>query len=309
MRIKFLCASFLVLAACSQERGAEEAAASGGYDAAGAATEAASDAASEAPSIGPSAAPGVAFNYRYAFRLPATRVAAVQEEHAAACEKLGLNRCRITGMRYRLVEGEDIQAMLAFKLDPELARQFGKDGIAAVTRAEGMLVDSEISGEDVGTGIKQSSTRSKGLRERLAEIEARLKQGRVPAAERAELQQQVESLREQLANEAASRTDGEEMLAKTPMVFDYGSGSAIPGFDGASPMRDAWRASVGSFVTMVGFILMALGVLLPWILVGLVALAVWRTPPLRAVRGWVARREAKSSDRSPQAATKAPIAE
>jgi hypothetical protein len=49
------------------------------------------------PAIGPSAAPGVAFNYRYAFRLPGERVSAVQEQHAAACEKLGLDRCRITG--------------------------------------------------------------------------------------------------------------------------------------------------------------------------------------------------------------------
>jgi hypothetical protein len=69
------------------------------------------------PGIGPSAAPGVAFNYRYAFRLPGERISAVQEQHAAACEKLGLDRCRITGMRYRLLGEEDVEAMLAFKLD------------------------------------------------------------------------------------------------------------------------------------------------------------------------------------------------
>ena len=59
------------------------------------------------PGIAPSAAPGVAFNYRYAFRLPGERISAVQEQHAAACEKLGLDRCRITGMRYRLVNDDD----------------------------------------------------------------------------------------------------------------------------------------------------------------------------------------------------------
>ena len=66
----------------------------------------------------PTAAPGVAFNYRYAFRLPAERVAEVQEQHAQACEQLGVARCRITGMLYRLVNDDDIEAMLAFKLDP-----------------------------------------------------------------------------------------------------------------------------------------------------------------------------------------------
>ena len=51
------------------------------------------------PNVGPTAAPGVAFNYRYAFRLPAERIAQVQEQHARTCEGLGVARCRITGMR------------------------------------------------------------------------------------------------------------------------------------------------------------------------------------------------------------------
>src|SRR6187551_3520256 len=72
--------------------------------------------ASSEPRVSASAAPGVAFNYRYAFELPALRIAAVQEEHAQACEKLGLSRCRITGMRYRLISERDIEAMLDFKL-------------------------------------------------------------------------------------------------------------------------------------------------------------------------------------------------
>src|SRR5688572_25971917 len=67
------------------------------------------------PNIAITAAPGVAFNYRYAFRLPAQSIASVQEQHAQSCEKLGVNRCRITGMRYRLVNESDIEGMLAFK--------------------------------------------------------------------------------------------------------------------------------------------------------------------------------------------------
>ena len=46
----------------------------------------------------PTAAPGVAFNYRYAFRLAAPRIAEVQEQHAQMCERLTVARCRITGM-------------------------------------------------------------------------------------------------------------------------------------------------------------------------------------------------------------------
>ena len=60
--------------------------------------------------------------YRYAYRLPSAKISLVQEAHAQACEKLGLDRCRITGMRYRLVNQKDIEAMLA------LQRQGAREG-------------------------------------------------------------------------------------------------------------------------------------------------------------------------------------
>src|SRR3954452_3049425 len=106
------------------------------------------------PGVDVTAAPGVAFDYRYAFRLPGTRISQVQEAHAQACEKLGLDKCRITGMRYRLVDQKDIEASLSLRLDPKLAREFGKSATDTVKNAEGMLVDQEITGEDVGGQIK-----------------------------------------------------------------------------------------------------------------------------------------------------------
>ena len=79
------------------------------------AQEAAADALLEAPAgVAVTAAPGVAFNYRYAFSLPAERISAAQEDHAASCEKLGIARCRITGLRYQLLGEGRIVAMLAF---------------------------------------------------------------------------------------------------------------------------------------------------------------------------------------------------
>jgi hypothetical protein len=57
----------------------------------------------------------------------------------------------ITGMRYRLVNQKDVEAMLALRLDPKIARQFGKDATETVKKSDGMLVDQEITGEDVGT--------------------------------------------------------------------------------------------------------------------------------------------------------------
>ena len=63
------------------------------------------------PGIAPTAAPGVAFNYRYGFSLPDVNISTAQEAHAAACEKLGLSRCRITGMTYELDDRDRVHAL------------------------------------------------------------------------------------------------------------------------------------------------------------------------------------------------------
>jgi hypothetical protein len=239
--------------------------------------EAAADArAPAAPGISVSSAPGVAFNYRYAFRVPNAKIAAVQEEHAQACEKLGLDRCRITGMRYRLVSNDEVSAMLAFKLDPTLARDFGKQGIAAITKAEGMLVDSEITGTDAGAVIEGANRASAGLRDEIAKVEEQLKRPGLSAGERTELTQQAAELREQVRSTSATRTEARQSLATTPMVFDYGSGDVIPGFDGASPIREAFRTAASSFTTMLGFAIIAIGAVMPWALLGALGWWVYR---------------------------------
>ncbi len=235
------------------------------------------------PAIAPSAAPGVAFNYRYAFRLPGERISAVQEQHAAACEKLGLDRCRIIGMRYRLVGEDDVEAMLALKLDPAIARSFGKSGIELVTRSEGMLVDSEITGEDAGSEI-QAATRSEAeYREDLERIEGQLARGNLRSAERAELQAQADRLRQSIRAVRANRADRQESLAKTPVVFHYGSGDLVPGFDDRSPIQTALENAWDNVVRGVAAMLVVGITLIPWALLLLLALWFYRRFGRRAI--------------------------
>ena len=249
--------------------------------------EQAAPAAMAPPDISPHAAPGVAFNYRYAFVLPSKTISVVQEQHAAACEKLGPTQCRITGMRYSLVDEDSVSASLSFKLAPELARSFGKDGIAAVEKAGGKLVDAAIDGEDVGTQITDSQRRSASARSELARIEAQLASGAAKDDERAQLQQQAERLRQQLAGESQTRTEGEERLANTPMTYDY---TGDEGFTlGRHPFGDAAQSSWDSLTGMISLVLLTIGVLLPWLLLAALLLALWRSPPglwlRRKVRG------------------------
>jgi len=236
------------------------------------------DAAEEpaAPGVDVTAAPGVAFNYRYAFRLPSNRIAAAQEAHAQACEGLGLDRCRIIGMRYRLVNQSDIQAMLALRLDPRIARTFGKQATEMVTRADGMLVDQEITGEDVGTQIKAATTNEGRLRADLARIESELAGMPVKDPRRGELVARADEIRTQIRSLGQARDEDEEALAGTPMVFNYGSGSVVPGFDVRSPMRDALQNAADNFVDGFATILVLLITLIPWALLAGIVFWVYR---------------------------------
>jgi len=110
------------------------------------------------PGISPTAAPGVAFNYNYSYALAWQRVAEMQERHAAMCEELTVARCRITGMHYRVLGPEDIEARLELKLDPAVARAFGRRASEAVLQADGMVTETEISGVDAGGQIRQANT-------------------------------------------------------------------------------------------------------------------------------------------------------
>jgi hypothetical protein len=217
------------------------------------------------PNVGPTAAPGVAFNYRYAFRLAAPRVAEMQEQHAQMCERLTVARCRITGMYYRVVNDRDIEAMLAFKLDPSIARLFGRQGVEAVVRAEGMLTESEISGTDVGTAIRAAGRGLADLQADLARIEARLA-GRIASGERESLEYEAQQLREQIRALRDTRSDQQESLATTPMVFRYGSGDLVPGFAQRPTLKQTMQRAGDNFLDGATMLMILVITLLPWAL-------------------------------------------
>ena len=248
-------------------------------------------AAGAGPDVAPTAAPGVAFNYRYAFRLAAPRIAEVQEQHAQFCERLTIARCRITGMLYRLVGPDDIEARLELKLDPAIARRFGRESVEAVVRAEGMLTESEISGIDVGTGIRAAGRSIAELTAELERIEGRLRAPNTSAGDKPQLDYQAEQLRAQIRALTASRDAQQETLATTPMVFRYGSGDLAPGFGQPPSLQQAAERAGENFLGGVNILLIVVVTLLPW---AAAALLLWFAA-LFVRRRWFPKRPAATA--------------
>jgi len=269
-------AAALVLAGCSKSENSSSSFGGGGS------TQSSSPAAMRdvaegvAPGVNVTAAPGVAFTYRYAFRLPAEKLAGAQEAHAQACEKLGVAKCRITGMRYRVLGENSNEGTLLFKLDPTLARTFGKQGIDAITAAQGKLVDAEITGTDAGAEIaKLQALRAQATAE-LQRLDRELARKDLKDDERAELQSQRQSIAAQIADAKTNTSGQQESLANTPMEFDYQSGPAVQGFDGSAPITSAANVFVDSVSITVGFVLTVLAALTPPGIIVLAAFLLWR---------------------------------
>lgn len=232
---------------------------------------------SAAPGIAPTAAPGVAFTYRYGFRLPDDRVAAAQEAHAAACEKLGLARCRITGMTYELDSHERVQGSLELAIDPLIARGFGKDAVTEIERQDGKLRYTRIDGEDQNPALDDAARREGSANSEIAKLEAELRQTK-SENERVQLREQIRQLRAETASANQQAASAEARIQRTPMTFTYEGGSATGrGFAGENPAKDAWYLFVGSMASMITFLLKAVAVLLPWVLVIALLTLLWRS--------------------------------
>ena len=237
------------------------------------------------PNISPSAAPGVAFNYGYEFSLPDERIAATQEAHASACEKLGLARCRITGMSYSVDQDEQVTAELDLKLDPSIARQFGKAAKQSVEGNDGKLVRLDIGSSDEGSLIEQAGQKGDSAAQ-LAQLQQELDKTKPGTQARANLMSQIQALQQQVAERSRAIEASQAALATTPMAFHYYGRGGVPGFRG-NPIREAWQTFVVTIVWLVGILLQALAVLVPLGILLAALIALWRTRPMRAVRGWI----------------------
>jgi len=236
------------------------------------------------PDLDPEAAPGVAFDYRYSFRLEADRVAEMQQEHQQLCGRYG-PRCRITGMDYRAANEEDVEAMLSFVVDPAIAGQFGRESVRAVTAADGELTESQIAGTEIGTALKANTGNIEELQAELERIEARLALRNLRGRERARLDDERQSIRQQIAELRSTTGEQERQLATTPILFRYGSGNLAPGPAREATIGEATEAAADNFLGGLRIVAILFLTISPWALTGFLLWAGFRA----ARRRWPGR--------------------
>jgi len=237
------------------------------------------------PNVAPTAAPGVAFDYRYRFGLPDARITVAQEAHAAACEKLGIVRCRITGMTYEVDDRERVQASLSLSIDATLARAFGKQAISAVDEAGGRLRSVAITGEDQNPALQAAAARERDAEGAATSIDTSLNETS-EKFDRSVLREQARQARGAALEAREEGAAARARLTSTPMSFAYEGGGAGRGFAGANPVMDAWYLFIDSLATMVAVALKALALVLPWLALLVIGILAFRSRPGRRLRSW-----------------------
>jgi len=214
------------------------------------------------------ASTGTGFDYRYAYRLPGSRVKGVLQSNADACDRIGPARCRILSMRYRVDDGNKTRAVLTIRIDPSIARAFGDAVTKNVTGSDGVLVDTEITGAD-STATARSVAVVKRLQDQLQNARASTSPDSQTRAAR--LQNALSVIAEVEASQG-------QTLANAPMLFTYESSSALSGLGSSEAnFRTAGQTlenSVAQLVQLLAsvgpwcLLMLAVVLLLRWIIHG-----------------------------------------
>ena len=241
------------------------------------------------PDVSVTAPPGVAFSYAYSFGLEAPKIARLQERHAAACEALGIGKCRITGLRFHRSGDKEISGSLELALAPEIARKFGRDATSVVEAEKGVVSSIQIEGVDRAADMADSDRDIASAQAERKALEQDAANTALSAGARRQLLDQLGEQRRAEREATARGTAAQRSLATTPMRFAYSTEGFLPGI---GLDRTAWSALgvAGMILNALFALLVVLGALAVPAGLVLLALAHGRKHATRLWR-WLAPKE------------------
>jgi len=212
------------------------------------------------------ALPKIAYDYKYNFLLPADQVAAAQQAHIAACDRLGLGRCQLVSSE----SGNGNAASLKLRVASDMARRFSADLVASVAKAGGRAVDQSISAEDVSKEISDTNARihqRELLIQRLTQI-LQTRAGKV--SELVEAERSVAAAQEELDQAKAWLTELQGRVAMSDVEITYRailSAASPAGSRDQGPLSETIGQSWWFFTATLSAVLRLLIFLAPWAIV------------------------------------------
>jgi len=211
-------------------------------------------------------APRIAYTYGYSFRLDRDRIAAVQERHLALCRRLGAALCRVTAMQRGETAGGDAGASLKLQVSAALADRFGNGLVAIASEGGGETVDRSIAAEDLSRQMIDSEARIRTrevLIQRLT-ILLQTRSGNIEQAVAAE--RAINAAQEELEAARAALAEMRGRVAMSAVEIAYATRGAAP--VPANPVVEALRQVTSTASSSLGAMILIVGLIMPWAIVG-----------------------------------------
>ena len=242
-----------------------------------------SDSANPAPAQ-PTDGAQIAYSYSYGFRIAADRIEALQQSHAALCEKMGPNHCRVLRLA-RAGSDDDGFGQLDLRVAANEARGFGASLGETAEEAGGEQASFAIDGEDLTETIIDTESHLASrrlLRERLMEV-LRTRQGTV--GDLVEAERAVAEVNEDLDSAASNLAELSNRVRMSAVSIEYGPYIAEGSTGFARPISDALGSigtTLGVTIAAIVYIAVALIPIVPFVML---LRWLWRRS------GWRLRRE------------------
>jgi vacuolar-type H+-ATPase subunit E/Vma4 len=267
----------LSLAACGQNDGganpgqrmktAEASELAVAADADAAVTDAAADAPVPAGTPPVGAIAQIAYAYKMTLELPGKAVIPLRDAHVKACQAAGPQQCQLIGTTSATQGQEWVSAELSLRGAPKWLEGFRAETTASAEKADGQLLSSAISSEDLTRQMIDSDAQLKAkttLRGRLQDLLANRKGelGELLEVERelARVQGEIDSMTSQLAAMRAR-------VAMSDLTISYQSEGVPVSDQTASPTLDALNDFLGTVSSSFAGVIRLVAALLPWLLI------------------------------------------
>lgn len=237
----------------------------------------------------------LAYAYTFGIEAPAQQVKPLMTKHADECAKAGANVCQVLGSSTTAYGENNIGAELQIRAEPRWLDGFRGRLAGDARGVGGELKSDSVSTEDLTRAIVDTEARlraARTLRDRLQALLAS-RPGKLSdlldvERELARVQGDIDSTE---SNLAVMRT----RVSMSVATLTYSSAGAPLTDRTFEPIKDALTNFLRIFAEVVGFMISAVAVVLPWLL--LLWLVVW------VLRLWLRRRRAAKRAKEAEADT------
>jgi hypothetical protein len=215
----------------------------------------------------PPGAPMLAYVYGATLEIPSGKVEAVMQAHIGACERAGPKLCQVLGSNVSRSGDDQIYANLNLRAEPKWLATFRGSLDGDANKAGGRITEQSVQSEDLTRAITDTEARlraQKTLRDRLQQIlrerPGKLQELLETERELARVQGEIDSMESMLA---VMR----ERVAMSMMNLNYQTKPTVVSGGTFDPIINAFNDFVGLMAGVVGFMIRAIAVALPVILV------------------------------------------